>query len=82
MRHEREPWDAPDGRGPRPRRDGQARATEKPPPRTRQRREEGFFVRTYFFLPWFFTASMAAFAASGSRYVPPGLSGLKSASSS
>lgn len=36
----------------------------------------------YFFLPWFFTASMAAFAASGSRYVPPGFSGLKSASSS
>ncbi|MER5183594.1 FG-GAP and VCBS repeat-containing protein [Streptomyces sp. NPDC002896] len=37
---------------------------------------------TYFFLPWFLTASIAAAAASGSRYVPPGLSGLKSASSS
>ncbi len=42
----------------------------------------GFFAGAYFFLPWFFTASMAAFAASGSRYVPPGFSGLKSASSS
>ncbi|MDQ0950727.1 hypothetical protein QFZ24_004650 [Streptomyces phaeochromogenes] len=36
----------------------------------------------YFFLPWFFTASIAAAAASGSRYVPPGFTGLKSASSS
>lgn len=37
---------------------------------------------SYFFLPWFFTASIAAFAASGSRYVPPGFRGRKSASSS
>jgi hypothetical protein len=36
----------------------------------------------YFFLPWFLTASMAAAAASGSRYLPPGVTGLKSASSS
>ncbi|MGA5602597.1 tyrosine-type recombinase/integrase [Streptomyces griseoincarnatus] len=37
---------------------------------------------SYFFLPWFFTASIAAAAASGSRYLPPGVTGLKSASSS
>lgn len=42
----------------------------------------GLFVGAYFFLPWFLTASMAAAAASGSRYVPPGVTGLKSASSS
>lgn len=42
----------------------------------------GLFSSTYFFLPWFFTASIAAFAASGSRYVPPGFNGRKSASSS
>lgn len=36
----------------------------------------------YFFLPWFLTASIAAAAASGSRYVPPGVNGLKAASSS
>lgn len=42
----------------------------------------GFFGAGYFFLPWFLTASMAAAAASGSRYVPPGFSGLKSASNS
>ena len=37
---------------------------------------------SYFFLPWFLTASIAAAAASGSRYVPPALTGLKDASSS
>ncbi len=42
----------------------------------------GLRVGGYFFLPWFFTASIAAAAASGSRYVPPGLVGLKVASSS
>lgn len=39
-------------------------------------------MRAYFFLPWFFTASIAAAAASGSRYVPPGFRGLNSALSS
>lgn len=42
----------------------------------------GLFVPTYFFFPWFFTASIAAAAASGSRYVPPGLRGRKFSSSS
>ncbi len=42
----------------------------------------GLFVDDYFFLPWFLTASIAAAAASGSRYLPPGVTGLKSASSS
>lgn len=55
--------------------------TEKPPPREGPR-AGGLFVGAYFFLPWFLTASIAAAAASGSRYVPPGLSGLKSASRS
>ena len=34
------------------------------------------------YLPWFFTASMEARAASGSRYSPPRFSGTKSSSSS
>lgn len=38
--------------------------------------------RCYFFFPWFLTASIAAAAASGSRYVPPGFTGLKDASNS
>lgn len=42
----------------------------------------GLFVRAYFFFPWFLTASIAAAAASGSRYVPPGLRGRKFSSSS
>lgn len=42
----------------------------------------GLFVLAYFFFPWFFTASIAAAAASGSRYVPPGLRGRKFSSSS
>ncbi|CAL9500643.1 hypothetical protein SUDANB15_03411 [Streptomyces sp. enrichment culture] len=42
----------------------------------------GLFVGAYFFLPWFLTASIAAAAASGSRYLPPGVTGLKSVSSS
>jgi hypothetical protein len=36
----------------------------------------------YFFLPWFFTASIAAAAASGSRYLPPTVTGVKSSFSS
>ena len=52
-----------------------------PPPRTMSA-SRGHDRKSYFFLPWFFTASIAAFAASGSRYVPPGFSGRKSASSS
>lgn len=39
------------------------------------------FSRSYF-LPWFFTASIAAAAASGSRYRPPGVSGFIFSSSS
>jgi hypothetical protein len=35
-----------------------------------------------YFLPWFLTASMDSAAAAGSRYSPPAVSGLKSASSS
>src|SRR5665811_2344803 len=35
-----------------------------------------------YFLPWFFTASMAAAAASGSRYRPPVVTGRRSSSSS
>lgn len=58
-----------------------ARAVKMPPIRTISA-GRGHDHATYFFLPWFFTASMAAFAASGSRYVPPGLTGRKSASSS
>lgn len=46
------------------------------------RKEGGLLACAYFFLPWFFTASIAAAAASGSRYLPPGVTGLKSASSS
>ncbi|CAM5380604.1 hypothetical protein SGRIM128S_04393 [Streptomyces griseomycini] len=42
----------------------------------------GLLVGAYFFLPWFLTASIAAAAASGSRYLPPGVTGLKSVSSS
>ncbi len=58
-----------------------AQAVKMPPPRA-VCAGRGHDRESYFFLPWFFTASMAAFAASGSRYVPPGFSGLKSASSS
>lgn len=42
----------------------------------------GYGASSYFFFPWFLTASIAAAAASGSRYVPPGFTGVKSASSS
>lgn len=40
--------------------------TKKPPPREKTA-GRGLKVGAYFFLPWFLTASMAAFAASGSR---------------
>ncbi|CAM5741060.1 hypothetical protein SAFG77S_01753 [Streptomyces afghaniensis] len=55
--------------------------SEKPLP-TGPRRQGLESSTAYFFFPWFLTASIAAAAASGSRYVPPGFTGLKSASSS
>ncbi len=56
--------------------------TVKTPPTRAVCAGQGHDHELYFFLPWFFTASIAAAAASGSRYVPPGLRGLNSASSS
>ena len=70
---------------PNPFRGGGCRATEprdgpstaaRPPPAGKP--QVGALVTSgYFFLPWFLTASIAAAAASGSRYVPPGFSGLE-----
>ena len=45
-------------------------------PRAGRRRRAGYF------LPWFLTASMAAAAASGSRYWPPVFTGRRSSSRS
>lgn len=58
-----------------------AQAVKIPPTRTISA-GRGHDHKPYFFLPWFLTASIAAAAASGSRYLPPGVTGLKSASSS
>ena len=57
-------------------------ARQQRAPCSRMIREQGARCVGCYFLPWFFTASMAAFAASGSRYVPPGFNGRKFSSSS
>jgi hypothetical protein len=41
--------------------------TETSPPPAETTQAEGLISTAYFFLPWFFTASIAAAAASGSR---------------
>ncbi len=71
----------PRGKSTRPHRPDGPEAAKSPLPAEKPQ-VGGLRVGDYFFLPWFLTASIAAAAASGSRYLPPGVRGRKSVSRS